>query len=239
MGLLLAALFAALTSSDAVAVLLNSASSCSVTRYAAAKALVEKEAKEGKPLQQFVIGVMSPGTDKGKRYLDEARPKIKMLAETKNNSLAWYLLSMETNDFKALQKAAKGGNVQALNALGTIATQEALNQKGVSTNLVEGVLKKSFGYFRQAALQKDPNGLINLGTCYLRGFGCDIDWEIAFQCFSAAARLGHPEGMDYVSACYEHGHGVKPDAGASLFWRMKARSLRGDKAAIEWLRNRK
>ena len=93
MGLLLAALFAALTSSDAVAVLLNSASSCSVTRYAAAKALVEKEAKEGKPLQQFVIGVMSPGTDKGKRYLDEARPKIKMLAETKDNPLAWYLLS--------------------------------------------------------------------------------------------------------------------------------------------------
>ena len=232
----LAILMAALSSSDAVATLLNSRSSVSVARYNSALELVKKEAKEGKPLQQFVIAVTTDDKSLASKYLAASREKIKFMAEKRDNPLAWYLLSLERNDYKCLQKAAQGGNVQALNALGTIVTQEAFNQKGVSTNVIESVLKKSFGYFRQAALQKDANGLINLGTCYLRGFGCEIDFRLAFLCFEAAAQLGHPEGMDYLSACYEHGHGVKRNQNASLFWRMKAKSLRGDKAAAEWLK---
>ena len=230
----------AMTSADAVAVMLNSPSACSVRTYEVARETVEREAAAGKPLQQFVIGVTTDDKKLAKRYLDVSRERIRYLAAQKDNPLAWYLLSLETNDLKLLRRAANGGNVQALNALGTIVTSEAFDKKnGVSTNDIEVILKKSFDYFRRAAMQRDPNGYINLGTCYLRGFGCRQDLKMAFDCFKAAAEAGHPEGMDNVSACYQFGHGVAPNAELSLFWAMRGRAARGDEAAAKWLRERR
>ncbi len=230
----------AMTSADAVAVLLNSPSACSVRTYEVAMETVKKEAAAGKPLQQFVIGVTTDDKALAKRYIEASRGRIRYLAAHKNNPLAWYLLSLEANDLKLLRKAAAGGNVQALNALGTLATSEAFDKKnGVSTNRIETILKKSFDYFRKAAMQRDSNGFINLGTCYLRGFGCQQDMALAFECFKSAAEAGHPEGMDNVSACYQFGHGVAPNAEQSLFWAMRGRAARGDAAAAKWLRERK
>ena len=230
----------AMTSADAVAVMLNSPSACSVRTYEVARETVEREAAAGKPLQQFVIGVTTDDKKLAKRYLDASRERIRFLAAQKDNPLAWYLLSLEANDLKLLRRAANGGNVQALNALGTIVTSEAFDKKnGVSTNDIEVILKKSFDYFRRAAMQRDPNGYINLGTCYLRGFGCRQDLKMAFDCFKAAAEAGHPEGMDNVSACYQFGHGVAPNAERSLFWAMRGRAARGDEAAAKWLRERR
>ena len=236
MTVLATVLLAAMGTSDAIAVLLNSPASSSVERYEQARAIVERDAAEGKPLQQFVIGVTTSDRALAKRYVEASGARITYLAENTGNPLAWYLLAKEKNDLQLLKKAADGGNVQALNALGTIATQEAIkNQKSLATNVIEGILVKSFNYFRAAAIQKDPNGLVNLGTCYLAGFGCKADMSMAVECFRSAAAAGHPEAMDNLSACYELGHGVKKDATKSLFWRMKARALRGDKAAKKWL----
>ena len=230
----------AMTSADAVAVLLNSPNACSVRTFELARETVEREAASGKPLQQFVIGVTTDDKELAKRYLDASRERIRFLAAHKDNPLAWYLLSLESNDLKLLRKAAAGNNVQALNALGTLVTTEAFEKKnGVSTNDLEVILKKSFDYFSRAAAQRDPNGFINLGTCYLRGFGCQQDVAMAFECFKSAAEAGHPEGMDNVSACYQFGHGVVPDAELSLFWGMRGRAARGDEAAAKWLRERK
>ena len=228
-----------LTSAEAVVRLLNSPSASGALAFAEAKAMVEREAAEGKPLQQFVIGVTTDDKELAAKYLEASRPRIRQLAETKNNSMAWYLLSVEKNDFAMLKRAADGGNVQALNALGFIVTSESFNRKGISTNALENILAKSFGYFSKAAAQRDPNGFINLGTCYLRGFGCKQDMALAFECFRSAAEAGHPEGMDNMSACYQFGHGVKPDAERSLYWAMRGRALRGDEAAAKWLRERK
>lgn len=225
----------ALTSAEAVATLLNSASSCSAAVYQAAREQVEREAEEGKPLQQFVIGVTTADKEKARRYLDLSREKIRALAEEKDNSLAWYLLSMEGNDFTMLKRAADGGNVQALNAMGTIATEEAFSRRSATTNELERILSRSYDCFRRAAAQRDANGLINLGTCYLRGFGCRQDMGMAFRCFEAAAKMGHPEGMDNMSAAYQFGHGVERDAEKSLYWAMRGRALRGDAAAKKWL----
>ena len=230
----------AMTSADAVAVILNSPSASSVRTFDLARETVEREAAAGKPLQQFVVGVTTDDKQLAKKYLKASRGRIRYLAAQKDNPLAWYLLSLETNDLKLLRKAAAGDNVQALNALGTLATTEAFEKKnGVSTNDLEVILKKSFGYFSRAAAQRDPNGYINLGTCYLRGFGCDQDLKKAFECFKSAAEAGHPEGMDNVSACYQFGHGVAPDAELSLFWGMRGRAARGDAAAAKWLKDRK
>ena len=239
MSLVFAAILAALTSADAVATLLNSPSSTSPKAYAAAKAFVEREAAEGKPLQQFVIGVLSEDPKIRYKYLQASRGRIRQLAETKNNPLAWYLLSLESNDLKLLQRAANGGNVQALNALGTIATAEAIGSKKLSSDDVAKILKRCFGYFGQAAAMRDANGFINLGACYMRGLGCTPDQALAFECFRSAAKLGHPEGMDNMSACYELGHGVAKDDNLSLLWKMRARAVRGDESAAKWLRERK
>ena len=232
-------MFAAMSSADAVAVILNSKNATSKRNYEAAREIVEQDAATGKPLQQFVIGVTTDDQDLAKRYLDASRDKIHALAEKKNNPMAWYLLSMENNDFKMLQKAADGGNVQALNALGSIAIQEALSRNSVSSNGLERILARGYKFFHQAAVQHDANGFINLGTCYLRGFGCRQDMAMAFNCFRAAAELGHPEGMDNVSACYQFGHGVKKDNELCLWWAMRGRAMRGDEAAAKWLKERR
>ena len=232
-------LFGAMSSSDAVVRLLNAPTSCGAKVYAEARAVVARDAKAGKPLQQFVYGVTTDDRELAKRYLDASRGKIRELAERKGNPLAWYLLSLEKNDFACLQKAADGGNVQALNALGSIAVSEAFDRTGADTNRLERILKRSFDCFRRAAKQRDPNGFVNLGTCYLRGFGCPPDWDMAVRCYRAAAELGHPEAMDNLSAAYQFGHGVRKDAGLSLYWAMRARALRGDEAAAAWLRTRK
>ena len=229
----------AMTSADAVKTVLNSKNAIGAKTFAAAKEMVEREAAEGKPLQQFVIGVTTDDKKLAKRYLDASRDKIRALAAKRDNPLAWYLLSMENNDFQMLRRAADGGNVQALNALGAIATQEALVRSKVSTNSLEKILKQSYTYFSKAAAQRDPNGFINLGTCYLSGFGCQRDLGLAFACFKAAAEAGHPEGMDNVSACYQFGHGVKKDSDLCLLWAMRGRAARGDEAAEKWLRDRK
>ena len=236
--MIIAALLAAatLSSSDAIAILLNSPAASSRSRYAAAMELVKKEADEGKPLQQFVFGITTKDKALAKRYIEESGAQITSLAEQTDNPLAWYLLAVEKNDLKLLRKAADGGNVQALNALGTFVAQQAVSsQNTLSTNAVERILAKSFGFFRQAALQRDPNAFINLGACYLRGLGCKVDMAMAVECFRSAARAGHPEGMDNLSACYELGHGVKKDPRLSLYWRMKARALRGDESAVKWI----
>ena len=231
-------LLAAMSSSEAIVTMLNSESSVSPRKFQEAREIVMKDAYEGKALQRFLVGVMNPDKPYAKEYMRSTREKIKELAEKKKNSLALYLLSLENNDLRLLRKAADGGNVQAMNAFGTITTQEALS-RNLATNALETVLTNSFNYFRKAAAARDPNGFINLGTCYFRGFGCERDLALAFECYRSAAELGHPEGMDNMSACYQFGHGVKPDQKLSLFWAMKAKAARGDEGAADWLKERR
>ena len=232
-------LIAAMTTADAIVTILNTASAVGPRHFAEARELVEEEARAGKPLQQFVVGVTTDDKELAKRYLDASREKIRYLAVEKDNPLAWYLLSMENNDVKCLRRAALGGNVQALNAMGALAIQGAVEQSKSPTNSVEKLLKEGFGYFGQAAAMRDANGFINLGTCYQRGYGCSRDMQLAFECFKSAAELGHPEGMDYMSACYQFGHGVSTDEEKSLYWKMRGRCARGAAAAEKWLRERK
>lgn len=229
---------ARMSSADATVVLLNSKNAVSAEIFAEAKAVVERDAKEGRPLQQFVIGVTTDDRELSARYLAVSREKISAMASEKNNPLAWYLLSMEKNDMRLLRKAADGGNVQALNALGTILMQNAIATER-STNELARVFRQCFNHFNLAVLQRDPNAYINLGSCYLRGYGCARDPEMAFLCFKSAAEAGHPEGMENMSNCYKFGYGVRRDEELSLHWLMRARALRGDAAAAKWLKERK
>lgn len=233
----LAVMLATMSSSEAIVHLLNAPTSCGRDVYAEAKEIVASDAKSGKPLQQFVLGITTDDKALAEKCLLSSRAKIREMAESSGNPMAWYLLSVERNDIGCLQKAADGENVQALNALGSLIVSEAMSRRNCDTNEQCASLRRAFRCFQKAARQKDANGFVNLGTCFLRGLGCQRDMKAAVRCYEAAAAMGHPEAMDNLSAAYQFGHGVNADAKESLVWAMRGRALRGDRAAAKWLKS--
>ena len=229
-----AGLLAAMTSAEAIITVLNSPSSCSAAKFAEAEEILRRDAKAGRPLQQFVLGVTTDDKAFAERMLAASRRKIEVMAAERDNPLSWYLLAVDRNDMKLLRRAADLGNVQALNALGTLEIQKAMDSG--STNGVKAVFATGFACFREAAERRDANGLVNLGACYMKGMGCEHDYSMAFQCYRQAAELGHPEAMDNMSAAYQFGHGVEKNGELSLVWAMRGRAARGDEAAAKWLR---
>ena len=231
----LAAPAASKDSSNAIARLLNSRAAGSPNAYVEAARMVAKDAAAGRPLQQFVIALVAE--DAGfpaelrlspeirKQYLDQARQKIRTLAEAKGNALAWYLLSLEANNLTYLKRAAEGGNVQALNAWGTITLTQALQNTGVDTNDVDKIIAKSFGYFKNAAAQGDANGQYNLGMCYLHGYGCVRDQDLAFNSFRASALAGHPEAINNIGGFYRDGVVVEKNLEQAARWFKKSADL--------------
>lgn len=215
-------------SSDAIARLLNSRAAGSPRGYARAAEEVARDAESGRPLQQFVLALVSrdPDAPPAARlasevrewYFANARPRIRAMAEQKGNPLAWYLLSLDGNDLKALKRAADGGNVQALNALGTLTLTQTLSNPGVKTNEMSRLLAKSFGYFRRAAAEGDANGLYNAGMCHLNGYGTVRDPEEAYECFLAAAESGHPEAVNNIGGFFRDGIVVGRDLAAAAKW---------------------
>ena len=206
------------STADSIAAVLNSRESGSKRLYAAAAAAVARDAAAGKPLQQFVVAVLSQ--DKGAplvfkisdetraKYLKSAKPKIEKMAKTLDNSLAWYLLAIESGDVKTLEKAAKLGNVQALNSLGMMCFNAAFDDPSADS---AAKLKEAFGHFKAAADKNDPNGLNNLAVCYQNGRGCKKDEKAAFDCFTKAADMKHPEAMNNLGRFYREGIIVDKD----------------------------
>lgn len=219
---LCAAAFSAAAAPDDIIKLLNSRSSGSPSGYEEAAAIVAADAEKGAPLQQFVIALVSkePGApaaarmseERRNRYLDSTRERLRTLAERRNNGLAWYLLSLENGDKTFLKRAATAGNVQALNAWGTAVIMDALH--GVSpppsdTNAVAIALRDGCECFWKAAAKGDANGSYNLGMCYMNGYGCKVDVEMAFNCFRTAAEKGHPEAFVNIGGFYRDGKVVR------------------------------
>ncbi|MBO5939782.1 MAG: sel1 repeat family protein [Kiritimatiellae bacterium] len=216
---------------NAIVRLLNSRTSGSPKGYADAAAEVAKAAAQGKPLQRFVLAIVSREHDAPEaaklddatrdEYLKSSRDRIEKLAHSTNNSLAWYLLSIDKNDTNLLQRAALGGNVQALNAWGALLVNTAISQ-GRSTNEIAQALNEAIGFFKQAAGMGDANGLYNLGMCHARGLGTSRNDERAFDCFRNAAEKGHPEAINNIGWFFREGRIVKKDLELSAKWFKKS-----------------
>ncbi len=225
-------------SSEAIISLLNSRAAGSPKAYEEAARIVAKDAAAGRPLQQYIMGVVNMDAnmpdelrisqEKRKEYLDKSRDKIRLLAEKKNNALAWYLLSLEKNDMQYLKLAADGENVQALNAWGTIRFTELMRSGNTNTNELDEAMSKCLSCFKKAADQGDANGFYNLGMCYLRGYGCKPDHELAFKCFRTSAEKGHPEAINNMGGFYRDGIVVKKDVETAVRFFKRSADLGND-----------
>lgn len=205
--------------SEAMVRILNSVAAQGPKLFEAAAERVTADAKNGLPLQRFILAVHPELPEKyrlddatKKEYLESSRSRIQVLAEQRGNSLAWYLLALETDDMELLERAAKGGNVQALNAWGTLL-------------LEKGELENAFESFKSAAAKKDPNGLYNLGMCYMQGVGGDVNQKLAFECFRTAADLGHPGAINNIGGCYRDGVVVEKSEEMAAKWFAKSAEL--------------
>ena len=218
---------------NAIMRLLNSQASGSARGFVKAAEEVAAEAKRGRPVYAYVLALVSrmPNPPPAARlddatrnkYLDGCRDKIKKLANEKNNSMAWYLLSLENNDRDLLHRAADAGNVQAMNAWGTYLVTRAAG--GTSdTNEVNRILGVAYDYFKAAAGQGDANGLYNLGMCHLRGLGTPQDDQSAFNCFRSAAEKEHPEAINDIGLFFREGRVVDKDLELSTKWFEKSAS---------------
>ncbi len=220
---------------NAIVRLLNSRASGSPKGYADAAAEIAADAAAGKPLQGFVLAIVSQEPDAPpaarlddatrKKYLEASREKIIKLAHRTNNSLAWYLLSIDSGDTNLLQRAAIGGNVQALNAWGSLLVNNVIRNSR-STNEIARVLGEAIEFFKQAAGQGDANGLYNLGMCHARGLGTPRDDEKAFSCFRSAAEKGHPDAINNIGWFFREGRIVGKDLELSTKWFKKSADYR-------------
>ena len=175
---------------NAIMRLLNSRASGSRTEYAEAAVEVAEKAKSGSPVYGFVLALVSREQDARpaakmddetrKKYLDGCRAKIKRLALEKNNSMAWYLLSLDSGDTNLRHRAADAGNIQARNAWGAFLLARSMDD-GVSTNEQKRVMGIAYDHFKAAAAEGDANGLYNLGTCHAHGYGTPQDDHSARQ----------------------------------------------------------
>ncbi len=220
------------SSAYAIIRLINSRTSGSPKEYIDAARIVAKDAAAGRPVQQFVMAIICEdrvlpedlrlSSETRQKYLDASRKRIHELAEYKNNALAWYLLSIEKNDVAMLERAAKGHNVQALNAWGSYTLSTAMADPDGTNATRQKAAQTAFNCYSLATEQDDANGFFNLGICYKNGFGCQKDEIKAFGCFRRAAEAGHPEAMNNLGGCYRDGVAVERNLKTAAEWFKKS-----------------
>jgi len=219
---------------DALSRLLDTRTGTSPKIYASAAEKVREEAEEGGVLQQYVLAIIAAdanapeaarlGERKRKAWLENVG-RVREMAERKNDAMAWYLLSLADDDEKALERAAAGGNVQALNAWGNVLVARAVELPPTNATQMAAMMAEGFDCFRRAAAKKDANAYYNLGMCYVHGYGGTFDAGRAFQCFRAAAEAGHPEAINNIGGFYRDGIVVPTNATLSVRWFKKSAEL--------------
>lgn len=204
---------------------LDARSAESPARYARAAKSVAKLASEGNALHQYVLAVVSTEGDfpldvelsekDREYYILKNRRRISVLAEKEDNALAYYLLSLERGDRNMLHRAAKAGNVYALNELGArmMAETKARRTSYASANRK---LDDCYVYFSRAADKRDPTALYNLGVCLLNGYGCIKNPAAALENFRRAADMNHPRAINALGEMYRDGVEVEADAAKAL-----------------------
>ena len=93
-------------------------------------------------------------------------------------------------------------NAWALNKLGEMSMQ--LQKDGNFAESATNAVK----IFKKVAENKLPEGLLNLGICYLYGLGIGQNTEEGFRAILEAAELGNPSAYAIAGSCYQLAIGV-------------------------------
>ena len=70
----------------------------------------------------------------------------------------------------------------------------------------------------------------NLGVCYEKGIGCEIDESLAIHWYKKAAELGDTTAMANLGYCYEKGIGCEIDLNLAFYWYKKSAELDNPRA---------
>ncbi len=81
---------------------------------------------------------------------------------------------------------------------------------------------KAFKWFQKAAEKGNINAEIELGKCYEKGIGVDIDNKTAFNYFYKAGCKGSSRAQRRVAHCYHRGIGVDRDPMLAFVWYQSA-----------------
>ncbi|MBW0487331.1 hypothetical protein O181_027046 [Austropuccinia psidii MF-1] len=66
--------------------------------------------------------------------------------------------------------------------------------------------------------------IYELGQCFMRGWGCKKDKQLAISYFELAAKLGDPDAQQELGFCYSNGKGTKKDLKlAAKYYRMASK----------------
>jgi TPR repeat protein len=152
----------------------------------------------------------------------------------------------ETEEVKALKKAAEEGDVQA---------QYDLAERYDSGNGIEYNSQKAVEWWKKAAenghqeakytlgrsyqygwngIKKDPKrafeiykelaelgnkkGQYRLGKCYQKHIGCEKNYELAVKWYRQSAEQGYKVAQFRLAMCYSHGIGVEKNNEESVYW---------------------
>ena len=124
-------------------------------------------------------------------------------------------------DVRALQVAAKDGQVYAQNQLGLVS----------ALVVAQGtVIRQARSWFEKAARHGFAPAQVNLAVTYMNGWGVSQNYGAALNWLNAAAKQGHPSAYANLGILYMNGWGVRRDY-AEAFKDLEIAANAGDAGA--------
>ncbi|KAF0437019.1 calmodulin-dependent protein kinase [Gigaspora margarita] len=81
---------------------------------------------------------------------------------------------------------------------------------------------KAFKLLQSAADKDNIMAMYNLGLCYKKGRGTDVNMEKGFEYLKQAAEMNVPYSSHELAKCYEYGEGTQKDLNEASYWFKKA-----------------
>ena len=124
-------------------------------------------------------------------------------------------------DVRALQVAAKDGQVYAQNQLGLVS----------ALVVAQGTdIRQARSWFEKAARHGFAPAQVNLAVTYMNGWGVSQNYGAALNWLNAAAKQGHPSAYANLGILYMNGWGVRRDY-AEAFKDLEIAANAGDAGA--------
>ncbi|CAG8840210.1 3968_t:CDS:2, partial [Gigaspora margarita] len=82
--------------------------------------------------------------------------------------------------------------------------------------------EQAFKLLNSSADKGNALAMNTLGTCYLKGYGTNVNRVKEFKSFEKATKIGLPASQYELGDCYKYGYGTKISLEMLLYWYQKA-----------------